>query len=287
VITIHANCFFVPWGMLYTHPTEEPLAANGSNFVKEGFWGYRHIIEHCPYKRKYGTNRVIHPSDDGRVTTGFHIDDAIKLVDDPDVMARQQHFFAEHPLIDSRERTLKAHLSTALSSDEFNDKLMYFFCHGRGAGEIDKPNLGDSWLKLSDPPDTYITANDFDTWLGDRDLESSPFVFCNACQGGQMTTNFYESVALAMLARGAAGLIGPQIDVPIVFAEKFGRRFFERLLGDGQTPSDPAGKILRDLTREFLDNHHNPLGLAYSLYSGADMQFVPRRNQLAEPEQDS
>jgi hypothetical protein len=58
--------------------------------------------------------------------------------------------------------------------------------------------------------------------------------------------------------------------MPVGFACEYARRFFSAFL----TPAPPAkvrvGELVRNLAREFLRDHHNPLGLVYSLYRGLD-----------------
>lgn len=45
ILTMTSDAFFIPWGMIYTHPRGK-LNSKGTNFEWQGFWGYRHIIEH-------------------------------------------------------------------------------------------------------------------------------------------------------------------------------------------------------------------------------------------------
>jgi hypothetical protein len=41
-------------------------------------------------------------------------------------------------------------------------------------------------------------------------------------------------------------------------------------------PHTKLGDIVRDLAREFLEEHHNPLGLIFSLHRGIDVHLAVR-----------
>jgi hypothetical protein len=85
-----------------------------------------------------------------------------------------------------------------------------------------------------------------------------------------MRTLFYESFALLLLELRARGLIGPQVDIPTLFAQEYARRFFAALLAKEVSPPPRVGSIVRGLARDFIDKDRNLLGLAYSLYKGLD-----------------
>ena len=53
IMTFMADRFFVPWPMIYSHPVPgEVLDHKGTNYRPEGFWGYRHLLEHKPERVK-------------------------------------------------------------------------------------------------------------------------------------------------------------------------------------------------------------------------------------------
>jgi hypothetical protein len=100
----------------------------------------------------------------------------------------------------------------------------------------------------------------------------------NACQGAQLNSVFYQGFANTFLSRDASAVIGPQTEIPAVFAGEFARRFLDAFFAGGRDRDGnlvrQVGSILWDLRREFLDRYNNPLGLLYSLYRGADV-FLP------------
>ena len=110
-----------------------------------------------------------------------------------------------------------------------------------------------------------------DSWLPGRAfLSTRPVVFINACQGGKMSSLFFESLGTTMLAKGANCVIGPQIDMPVLFAAEYATRLFDGFLIPGQR----LGEIVLELTREFATRYRNPLGLTYSLYRGVDVYLA-------------
>ncbi len=278
VITIQSDCFFVPWGMLYTHPNpDEELDSNGSNFEPEGFWGYRHVIEHKT-PNSNGDSRL-QATDGGKIRASINIDKSIDSKLDVKCVALQRRFFKNLTCLDLTERFHKSKLEEDVSSEKFQEQIVYFYCHGQGAGEYKNPNLGDAKITLSDEQE--ITGQDIADWLRGRDLNPSPILFINACESGQMTTIFYETLATEFLRRKAAGVIGTQITIPAVFADRYAQRFFEEFLEVSKKRAKKNGEkvrvgpLMRSLAREFIDKHNNPLGLVYSLYKGADC-FVAR-----------
>ena len=91
----------------------------------------------------------------------------------------------------------------------------------------------------------------------------------SSCEGGQLSTFHYTAFGRHLLDAGARCLIGPQIDLPRLFAAEFVKRVFERFL----VPSTPLGDVLRDVARDFAFQHGNPLGLIFSLYRGLDVHL--------------
>lgn len=281
VFTITAEDFFVPWSMIYTHPiANEKLNNEGSNFKPEGFWGYRHIIEH---NTRYSELDMAIGSDSSRLLVSLNIDANIDSKLRVSTIKAQRDFFDDLDrlqLITKEERQNKKQLQEALQKTDFSDRLVYFYCHGQGGDKADQPNLSSASLRLTDGE--AITRNDLKLWRQSTELSSHPLIFINACQGGQMTTLFYQTIATEFLRQKAVGLIGSQVDIPAPFAAEYARRLLSRFINSSQ-PSDQKvklGPLMRELTREFYDSDKNPLGLVYSLYRGADC-YINRRARPA------
>jgi hypothetical protein len=263
-IAITSDDFFLPWGMLYTHPVKgEKLDTKGSNWDKNGFWGYRHVVYQAT--TKYKLEDGIQPDSTGLVRSSVNFDErlsvALKL---PEI---DGHIKFVQSLGAKISRTRKHQLAIDFSENRADlERIIYFYCHGRGSdgGTSTQPPT----LQLTDDIDT-ISAYDFKRWAKGELLPTAPLVFVNACQGGQMTTMFYKSFAVELLRQGALGLIGAQIDVPARFAIEYANEVFRTFFaGDSDGPR--LGLVVRDINRKFWDQHHNPLGMVYSLYRGAN-----------------
>lgn len=270
-IVIYSESLFLPWGMLYTHPVEgQELAADGSNWLPEGFWGYQHIVQQSP--NEHPIDQRILPDKDGvklslninrQIATQFNL---------PEVTEHFNYIGAlGRPCI---ERGLKSELQRDLKGKAAQlERVLYFYCHGHGSTDSARVNLDESQIKLSDKIGEEIRAVDFQLWLGKLGLPTNPLLFFNACQGGQMTTMFYRTFAVDLLKYGAAGLVGSQVDIPAAFAAEYGRRVMGQFFGKGRAAR--LGELLRDINRDLFKNHGNPLGLVYSLYRG-DNCFIDR-----------
>jgi hypothetical protein len=265
-LTVNAADFHIPWRMLYTHPHQtEVLADDGANFDPAGFWGYQHIVEQYT-KRYYIRDHVLAHS--GKVAFGAALHERIDTDFNVECLTRHRDFIqASTNQILYTEWTKKAELIGALSGNFFNHQILYFLCHAEAAGTGGMPTLQPSFLELADGK---INAVDIRSCVSDRFEPSPPLIFINACRGGQLGTivrhNF--TIATELLEQGAVCVVGPQIEVPAAFAGEFGKRFFEQFIAK-QEPPPRVGLVLRELTREMW-LHHNPFGLVYSLYAGAD-----------------
>jgi hypothetical protein len=258
--------------MIYVHPEKGvDLAPDGSSFKKDGFWGYRHIVEHNTAQVDLPTE--LKPDGTGKIHASINIDESIDQCLGVPCIAPQLAFFRGQASLSAVERRTKRELETALSEANFADQIVYFCCHGSGANEGDATSLKPSRIALTDRKE--ITAADISYWRKGNELVSNPLVFINACQGGQMNTLFYKTIAAEFLKRNAMAVIGAQIDIPAVFAAEYACRLFTRFLDGSSGKRIRLGPLMRDLAQEFVNDHHNPLGLVYSLYRGADC-FVDR-----------
>ncbi|HYR27626.1 MAG TPA: hypothetical protein VEU30_04130 [Thermoanaerobaculia bacterium] len=255
--SITSDDFFLPWNLLYTPQSPD-------HFSWSGFWGYQHVIEH----RTQNGHLDWLIDGTGELIASFNFDPRIDQPGKTPCIEPQKSFFAKTKKLVLRERTQKAELKRDLKTAPFTDRITYFCCHGRTSGTAGALNLEFAQLALSD--DEGITPTEIEEWLDGRHLESNPFVFFNACEAGQMTTVFYESLAAVMLKKKARALLGSQIDIPVVFAPEYMRRFFETFLGEGDESARRLGPLVRQLARDFLDHHKNPLAITYSLYRGID-----------------
>jgi hypothetical protein len=194
-------------------------------------------------------------------------------------------FFQDRTLTVVRRR--KDELARALQNPDLPDHIVYFGCHCHLGDQ------GDSspYLVLGD--NKKIFSSEFLVWLNRGGLPTRPVVFVAACKGGRLADRFYPSFGQHLLRSGARCLVGPQIDLPRLFAREFSRRLFTAFVTpleakmpailQPSTIGTPAivaplarlGDTLRDVTRDLADQHRNPLGLAFSLYRGIDVHLAP------------
>lgn len=266
-LTVNTADFHIPWRMLYTHPHKtEELAKDGENFNPTGFWGYRHVIEQFTNTYQIKDQLLARQ---GKLGFGAALHDRIDSALKVKCVERHHAFIkASTSQLKYAEWTTKSQLTDGLSAKSFDQQVLYFLCHAEGAGPTVAPSLQQPLLELTDGT---INAVDIRTSIHNRFEPSPPLIFINACRGGQLGTLVRHNFTFAteFLEQGAACVVGPQIEVPAVFAGEFGKRFFEQLIARTDPPPK-VGNILRDLTREMWDQHRNPFGLVYSLYAGAD-----------------
>ncbi len=258
VITVESDHLFVPWGMLYFPACDDDnVWAPDYQWAARCFWGYQHLLEHNFSRVQNFDSRMLTP-DLPRV--GLNVDERVDADFPPTPCVRPVvDFFATRAEV--TVRNTKSDLAAALSSHDFDDDVLYFGCHGRAEGAEDSPHL-----VLSD--DEKIYAGDFVAWLAGKGMPSRPVVFVGACQGGQLASMFYPTFGLHLLRNGARCLIGPQVDLPRAFAGEYAVKLFTSFLANQR-----LGDAVRDLARSYLDDHHNPLGLIFSLYRGIDVHL--------------
>jgi hypothetical protein len=166
------------------------------------------------------------------------------------------------------ERRSRQELVDDIAKGKLDEQFMYFWCHGHFRAETtDSPFLV---VQLSDGHDI-----DAQTVLArcaahaDTVLHRHPLVLLNACYGGMPGTAELAHLGGALIQAGAAGVLGPQIEMPQLFAAEYALQYVTRYLS-GQ---DTAGAIAHALTRYFADTHRNPLALAYTLHCGMDSRM--------------
>lgn len=261
IVAFHSEDVLAPWPMLYIGDPETGKFGNAGLWQAERFLGYKHLIEH--QFRRVTSETVIHPQN-SRVWASLNVDDRID--GGGTAFVRPVEMLLQSRAQVCGRRTDKRSLAAAFKSREFKDQIIYFGCHGHVVGSGSSGRLQGE-LRLAD--DKAIRSSDIISWLVER-LPSNPVVIVNACAGGAMGSPFYTTFARDLLARGANCLIGPQIDIPICFAADYAVHLLDRFL----VPQARLGEVVRELSRTFLDDYSNPLGLTYSLYRGIDTRLA-------------
>lgn len=176
------------------------------------------------------------------------------------------------------ERTTRQELVRALKDRDLCEQLMYFWCHGHFVPNGSQPAV--LALKLTDQITFDAeTVRERRRGFGEGS-PFQPFVVLNACHAGVPEGGGdLAFLGTALIHAGARGVLGPQIEMPQVFAAEYALEFLTRYLRGGDT----AGAIAHSIARRFADELHNPLGFAYALHCGMDT----RLHRTAAPAADS
>jgi hypothetical protein len=265
-IKITADKFYAPWNLMYLGDIRKQVSV-------EKFWGYQHFIEHDPSDKALPT-RVFKP----KLNIALHFDE--------DIDKQFSTIKCNEYILKNLKGYETVNISHRHSKEAFLDELykgaveelFYFCCHAVAEGDT-APGFGKARIMLTDTrtedekhsfPNARaaIEPNDIDLYLDQRNLLNRPIVFMNCCQIAKMNSVFYRGFASRFLHYYASAVIGPNIEIPTVFARDFAEQFFDRFFQGG--PERNLGSVLLTLRREFFDKHKNPLGLVYLLYRGAD-----------------
>lgn len=162
-----------------------------------------------------------------------------------------------------------------------NHTMLHFACHCRpsaAGGDALLLSLVQDQDDDPNPPVIELETLNFVDVSGR--FACNPLVFLNACQsaGGADALRVTLHLPGMFVEKGAASVIATACPVPDTFAAEFARVFYAYFLTGRPDPA-PDGQpmtvaaALRATRRYFLEVHHNPLGLAYGLYSPALYQL--------------
>ncbi|MFJ7066725.1 CHAT domain-containing protein [Streptomyces sp. NPDC101115] len=266
---------FLPWTLMCLRPEELPAPTAGLAGLFERFLGYRHQIEQTGGSYLWQGDRP--------TPTALPV---VSLNHDTGIDRHRNTRAAEVAALLSQdttfvERTRHRELAAALSDPALRDQLMYFWCHG--AFHSDGPEPPALAVRLSDARivDAHL-VRERRRDVGEQ-TPFQPFVLLNACHAGVPSGESDRAfLGRALIEHGARGVLGPQIEMPQVFAAEYAYAFLDRYLGGRET----AGQIAHSLARRFADTHRNPLGLAYALHCGMDARLdrVPTATDDQEQE---
>lgn len=272
IVVVQSEDLHAPWSMLYTpQPSAPSLEAADASWTMAGFWGYSHLVEQC-VDRVRGHDSRIHLRDE-RLTAGMNVDPRLdEQFKEHPCVAPMIEFFREHT--DVEIRRTRPQLASSFENGCRIEQIVYYACHMTVSGR-DGTTVSQAQLRLGD--DEPVRTSDYQAWLADKQFKPGPVVFANGCQGGQLASQFYSSFGAVLLRSGVNCLIGPQVDLPPLFAYEYAHRFFAEFLRGTR-----VGDIIQNMTRVLADTCENPLGLVVSLYRGLDTHLSPHGVQTAE-----
>lgn len=285
-IRFDSDALHLPWPMLCLEPDDAPETLDRL-FAR--FLGHRHQIEHTgdayvslahrplegrTVRAKFGQWRSRQASwfaqwriGRGKAVVSLNHDIAVgartRAQEVADALSAGTHYTV---------RTTYDDLVRDLAREDLDEQLMYFWCHGRFVSNHPEP--------------AYLAIQLSDGQIFDghsvRELRAQyrlvptpfrPFVVLNACHGGVSAGDADRSfLGRRLIEYGAQGVLGPQIEMPQMFAAEYALEFVTRYLRG----KDTAGKITLDLARHFAARYRNPLACAYALHCGMDAR-VERR----------
>lgn len=259
-IRFDSDTLFLPWPLLCLPQRTAPGSGVGSLFPR--FLGYRHQIEQTGgYYPELPEDQapappLASPCVSLNHDTGVDAAGRTKAAQVAAVLATDTTYV---------ERCTRQDLLDDIAAGKVDEQFMYFWCHGRfRTEEADSPFLA---VQLSDGLDIDAQTVLARCRAADGTLLSrNPLVLLNACYAGMPGSAELAHLGGALIQAGAAGVLGPQIEMPQVFAAEYALLYVTRYLAGQQT----AGAIAHDLARHFADTHRNPLGLAYALHCGMD-----------------
>lgn len=179
--------------------------------------------------------------------------------------------------------------------DDSTHNMLHFACHCRPC-ENGVDALLLSLLDEANSCPIQIETVNFEDIEGH--FRRQPLVFLNACQSAGGTDDLRKAFNLPQMfyKRRAAAIIATACPVPDIFAAEFARVFYafflqkpdmvanltafleeqDVLAANPITNPMTIGEALRLTRWYFLKKHHNPLGLAYGLYSPAHYRRAGR-----------
>jgi hypothetical protein len=157
--------------------------------------------------------------------------------------------------------------------DTSTHNMVHFACHcGRdGSDDTLLFSLINDEDIAGDVPIIRLKTHDFNLVTGK--FKYRPLVFLNACQSASGVPDDLGktfNLPKVFIKHDAAAVIATICPIPDLFAAAFARVFYDHFLNQHMA----IGDALRATRRHFLEKHHNPLGLAYGLYSPAHYRLA-------------
>jgi CHAT domain len=256
-IQIVSKDLFVPWELLYDGPLDE-------NADIRYYWGMSHIITRTiiqDIRRGAYVSPVIEAK---RPKIGLVTSDRLSYVEKQEVpMFKKLHQNRRISLTPLRTLSVTQRDSELEEIRHFPEQelqIIHFACHA-----YEQDPLESSYIYIT--KDFPITMIDF--VVSKYELKYNPFVVLNACLTSIINPLYTSSWAEKFWEHGARGVLATDFQVPDWFAASFSELLYRYLLSDM-----PIGETLLTTRRQFWSEQHNPLGLAYALYSSPSIKIV-------------
>jgi hypothetical protein len=261
-IAIVAERFVFPWALLYDR---DPLDLNEVD--PEGLWGFKHIVEYMPEFSGATPVRFTPQIAVGdNLQLGFVCNTTIDRQLPRAVVQAQRDSLSALPGVQVSEHHTCQDLYDLLNNPDAPAQLLYFYCHAVSQVPGERGGVAGSKLLLTDGP---VHLADLDVFAPTHrpPLRQAPLVFLNACQSAELSPYLYDGLVPYLIARGARGVLGTEVDTPALFAAEFAQELIRRFSAGEQS----LGPLLLSLRRAYLLQKNNVIGLVYALYSNGDI----------------
>lgn len=256
-IQLSSDEFFLPWELLYDGPL-------GSQVDASYFWGMRYIISRTLIQEARPGELVSPIIHSLRPHVGMITSHDLEHVVKQEIPTMKNLHRSKRIFLSSLRRLKTSQRDKDLA--EFGSflrkklQIVHLACHACEK----KPN-SQSYLLVSD--DFDITMEDFG--VGEYAIKHNPFVILNACLTGTINPLYTSNWAALFWQRGARGVLATELHVPDWFAAAFTKELYNHFLS-----GKPIGEALLATRLYFWKEKHNPLGLAYALYSSPSIRIV-------------
>lgn len=261
-IEIAAERFIFPWSLLYDR---HPLDLN--KIDPEGFWGFKHVIEYTPeFNAATPVNFIPEITVGDTLNVAFICNTTIDTQFKRPIVAGQLEFLQQLAGVSVTKHANMQDLFDLLNNPDTPAQILYIYAHAVGNLPGEKGGVSASKVILSDGA---IQLGDFDVFapITGQVLKQAPLVYMNCCQSAELSPYLYDGLVPYLIAKGARGVIGTEVDTPALFAAEFAKEFLSRFTAGGQT----LGELLLDLRRKYLIDKNNVMGLVYACYSSGEV----------------
>ena len=257
-IQIAAREFAIPWELLYDGPL-------GAQVDVSCFWGMKYIVSRALIQEARPGDLASPIIQSACPHVGLIAYSELKDVVGKEIPAlkslheqKRISLLLLRPLkVDQRYEEL-AYLGHFLREEEL--QIIHLACHAR-----EKQPKSQPYLLVSDNFD--ISIEDFG--VQEFVIKHNPFIILNACLTGTISPLYTSNWAALFWGRGARGVLATELHVPDWFAAAFTEELYKHFLS-----GKPIGEALLATRRYFWEQNHNPLGLAYALYSSPSIRIV-------------
>jgi hypothetical protein len=268
------NKVYIPWQILYDD--ENYKSYEKEKFTKDGFWGYKYIVDYRPDGpgQSYDTEILI--DNCRRFNLMFGSYKGSPRLRAP--LNTQRRFFNDaKPYLSWTEYSEKLKFLRALEGRERSAvHMLYFYTHATNGRDVS----GDEQAYIPIPENAAIFFSalegmkprdlfDLKRAIGaEIPLRALPIVFINACESVAVNTYDYDKFIEAFSDLGIRGLLGTEAEVDIETAKDFALKFFDQLF-----KRKKIGDILYSLRRDFLNRQNNPIGFFYSYFGNPSVHL--------------